>query len=356
MSRGNSSPQTRASDIQHVFLPGNDLKNALQPLLDKLRQYDRLRVELEERATDQQFWKKMTEFLVEKIVIRTDWQQHEFALTAPLEVKNALKAIHYDLHLEVRQRHTLLPVYYLCRTKWDYWSEYGLIVEDLYASPGYPFHDERLVKLMQISHEVYYLRLSQMRDRTAAIVKGSDSLFPDSECLDNFLYDVGRHVFQAIWHEDQKPALAACEAFDLGRFRMAMEGLYLCLSGDLCYLRGVLTEQFFRFFTYVYPQPVLVALLRLIQEADGATLASLPQRTRPLYFRLSRAFGTFLKKEVQWKSGLHPLPLYKILFANMSRIELLQESLKHNPAVKEAAKKLDLESDAIIEKILGGNG
>lgn len=356
MTSGNPSPQSKALDIYRGCLPAHELQGALKPVLDRLAIYDRLRINLEEQETDPQFWKMMTKFLAEKIVLRANGLRYEFALTEPGEVKKALRAIHYDLHLEVRQRDTLLPVYYLCRTKWDYWSEYGLIVEDLYSSPGYPFHDQRLVKLMQVSHEAYYLRLSQMRDRTTAMIKGIDSLFPDSECTDQLLYDVGRYVFQAIWHEDQKPALAACAAFGLGRFRLAMESLYMCLSGDLCYLRGVLSEQFYRFFTAVYPQPALVALLRSIQEADGATLASLPQRVRPLYFRMSKAFGTFLKKEIQWKRGLHPLPLYKILFANMSRLEILQESLGDNPALKEAAETLSQESDAIIEKILGQNG
>ena len=71
---------------------------------------------------------------------------------------------------------------------------------------------------------------------------------------------------------------------------------------------------------------------------------------------MSKAFGTFLKKEIQWKSGLHPLPLYKILFANMSRLEILNENLRDKPEVKEAAETLNRESDAIIEKILGRNG
>jgi hypothetical protein len=356
MTSGDPSSQSKALDMYRGYLPAHELPSALKPVLDRFSIYDRLRIKLEEQETDPQFWKMMTEFLSNKIVLRTGGQRYEFALTEPGEMKKALMAIHYDLHLEVRQRGTLLPVYYLCRTKWDYWSEYGLIVEDLYASPGYPFHDQRLVKLMQFSHEAYYLRLSQMRARATAIVEGSESLSPDSECTDKLLYDVGRYVFQAIWHEDQKPALAACAAFDLRRFRLAMESLYMCLSGDLCYLRGVMSEQFYRFFTSVYPQPALVALLRSIQEADGATLASLPQRVRPLYFCLSRAFGTFLKKEIHWKSGLHPLPLYKVLFANMSRLEILHENLKDNPEVKEAAETLNLESDAIIEKILGRNG
>jgi len=209
--------------------------------------------------------------------------------------------------------------------------EYGLIVEDLYASPGYPFHDERLVKLMQAGHEVYYLRLSQMRDRACTMLERVERPGAQSGwATDELLYEVGRYVFQAMWHEDQKPALAACRAFGLVRFAHAMELLYLCLSSDLCSLRGALHEKLFWFFERVYPQPPLVKLLRAIQEADGAILADLPQRARPLYSRLSAAFGSFLKKETTWKKGHGPLPLYKILFSNFSRLDLVRSALTDN--------------------------
>ena len=45
--------------------------------------------------------------------------------------------------MDVRQLDSRMPVYFLCRLRKDYWSEYSLIVEDLYRSPGYPLTDER---------------------------------------------------------------------------------------------------------------------------------------------------------------------------------------------------------------------
>jgi hypothetical protein len=355
MIGGYSSLQLKTSVIHRGYAASDNLKNILMPLIDIFTYYDRMRITLEEKETDFHFWEKMTEVLSKRITIRTDCGWYDVKLKHPVSVKKAVRCIHYDLHVEIRQRSNLLPVYYLCRTKCDYWSEYGLIVEDLYASPGYPFHDERLVKLMQNNHEVYYLRLAQMRNEASAMFKGIESGSLLSHRTDELLYEVGRYVFQAIWHEDQKPALAACSAFGIERFRQAMELLYLCLSGDLCNLRGVLTEQVFQFFTCVYPQPALVALLRMIQEADGATLAALPQRVKPLYFRLSRAFGSFLKKDVTWKNGRNPVPLYKILFGNLSRLELLPAMLKDNGDVNEAVAKIGKESDVIIDKILDKN-
>jgi hypothetical protein len=352
MSNGQVSPYQTAGSNHYAYPPLRDPKIAVRPLVEKLGQYDRMRAVLEQQGTDRGFWKAMTEVLSEKIVLRSDWFRYAVALTEPEAVKSAVRAIHYDLHLEIRQRSTLIPAYYLCRTKWDYWSEYGLIVEDLYASPGYPFHDERLVKLMQAGHEVYYLRLARMRHSAAAMFKGIASLPRLSQLTDELLYEVGRYIFRAIWHEDQKPALAACGAFSLVRFRQAMELLYLCLSGDLCELRGALTERFFKFFKCVYPQPALGALLHRIQEADGATLAALPQKVRPLYSQLSAAFSSFLKQEVLWREGRSPLPLFKVLFGNLSRLELLPEMLKGDSVLKAAVEKLEKESGAIIGKIL----
>ena len=154
MSSGQVSLCQTAGSNHYAYPPLRDPKIAVRPLVEKLGQYDRMRAVLEQQGTDRGFWKAMTEVLSEKIVLRSDWFRYAVALTEPEAVKSAVRAINYDLHLEIRQRSTLIPAYYLCRTKWDYWSEYGLIVEDLYASPGYPFHDERLVKLMQAGHEV----------------------------------------------------------------------------------------------------------------------------------------------------------------------------------------------------------
>jgi len=47
-----------------------------------------------------------------------------------------------------------------------------------------------------------------------------------------------------------------------------------------------------------------------------------------------------------------PLLLYKILFSNLSRLELLPEMLREVGGVKAAADKLEQESDLIIRKIL----
>ena len=91
MTGGNPSPQSKALDIYRGCLPAHELLGALKPVLDRLTIYDRLRINLEEQETDPQFWKMMTKFLAEKIVLRANGLRYEFALTEPGEVKKALR-------------------------------------------------------------------------------------------------------------------------------------------------------------------------------------------------------------------------------------------------------------------------
>jgi hypothetical protein len=155
-----------------------------------------------------------------------------------------------------------------------------------------------------------------------------------------------------MWHEDQRPAFAASWVLHLDRFSQALELLYLCLTGDLCELRAVANDEFSRFFTDVYPQPAVRAFLQMLECADGAALASFPQKALPLYRRLSTSFGSFLKKEVAWGDRKLKLPLYKILFGNFGHLDIVRNVLAGNEEVEKAARSLEEASGAVIGEIL----
>lgn len=329
-----------------------DLTAALAPMILRLGRFDELRLAVAAEGGNVAILEEMTEILSRPTKIESGPIKFEVALTEPNKVRTALSALHYDLHFEVRQPGTLLPVYYLCRARWDYWLEYGLVVEDLYVSPGYPGHDERVVKLMRFGHEVYYVCLGQFRARMAETMYGDRrGSRGTSQKIDGLLYRLGRRVFQAMWHEDQRPAIAASVVFHLDRFQQALELLYLCLTGSLCELRGAANAEFFRFFTDVYPQPAVCAFLKMLESVDGGVLASFPQKAFPLYRRLSTSFGSFLKKEVAWGDRKLNLPLYKILFGNFSHLDIVQNVLAGNEEVEKAARALEEVSGAVIGEI-----
>ena len=133
--------------------PPLEPRAALAPLLELLTAYDKLRHKLEAKGGDLAELRQLTALLNQPVRIAGRYQPHRVQLTQQTPLRQALWDIDYDLHFDIRQLPSRLPVYYLCRTRSDYWSAYSLVVEDFYRSPGYPLADDRFVRLMRGSKE-----------------------------------------------------------------------------------------------------------------------------------------------------------------------------------------------------------
>jgi len=367
---GQKYPNSYGAGHTYYKVPPVDLEKTLRPLILHLERYDALRLELEQEGGRVADLKRITELLSTSIRLEGRRGPFEVELTKPAGIRSFLYDVGYnDLHLQVRRRSSSLPVYYLCRVRRDYWSDYSLVLEDFYRSEGYPVQDARFVKLMVHGKETYHLSVAPFRPGTRALFEQGgrtmaerfyDIWYEDvgtteRERVDRLLYDVGRHVLLAAWHEDQQIGVLAAAHFGLPRFRQAIELLYLCLSGDLCELRGLLTEPMHAFFGEVYDQPALYGFLRGLSALDGQTLNELAEeRARQLYRQLMQAFKRFLDVDVPVGQRERRTPLYKLLFSNLTRLELVAMDLRTHPAVGEAAAALEASAQRIIEAIVPG--
>jgi hypothetical protein len=332
------------------------LDSALSPLISQFKMFEKRRILLENREVTPAMMVATMEILKQKLVIEGHYREHAVTLVDQASVRNFLRDLgDYECRLEIRSAGSGLPMYYLPRVWFDYRSVYSLVLEDLYRSEGYPIGDERFVKIMWAGHEVYFLRLSQFR---AALLKDRDSN-GESEAqdeVDSQLLKVGRHVFQACWHEDQCVGMAAAGQFDLVDFRRAIELLYLCLSAELCELRSAIDDAMLRFFKDVYDQPAIVAFLGRLAALDGKALAEVPQAALKHFPGLSRAFSRFLAVELPWGRKQAMVPLYKLLFANFSRLDAVREAIAEKEELRQAAESLEKQSQSVIQALLDASG
>ena len=332
-----------------------DFDAAVSPLIQQLEKYETRRISLESREVTPIMMVAMTEILKHKVAIEGRYNAHQVALNDQASVRGLLRDLgDYECRFEIRTAASGLPLYYLPRIWPDYRSVYSLVLEDLYQSAGYPVGDERFVKIMWSGHEVYFLRLSQFRK---PLLEGRD---PDKDAaaqdeVDLLLRKVGRHVFQACWHEDQYVGMAAAGQFDLVNFRRAVELLYLCLTAELCELRSAIDDAMLRFFREIYVQPAIVAFLERLARLDGKALAEVPQAALKHFPGLSRTFSRFLAVELPWGRKRALVPLYKLLFANFSRLDQMRGAITEKEELRLAAEALEKQSQAVIQALLAGS-
>jgi len=331
--------------------PEVDRRKALAPVLNQLQRLDAQRLRLEREGGTVKDLAVLTRILSEPLRIEGHYGPTTCSLRDPRALRTALLDVDYDLHHDVRQLPDLLPVYYVSRTRRDYWGEYSLVVEDFHLSPGYPLQDERFVRLMDVGHEVYFLRLAHLRDAARAVLGAAGS---GEAAVDALLYDLGRHVFQAAWHEDQRLGILVADHFRLTAFRQAIELLYLCLSGELCELRHAITPDMLRFFVEAYEQPAIRRFLERLRDLDGAMITDLPRQGRVLYKRLGHAFSRCLGTEVLWGFGRRMIPLWKVVYGNLSRLEAVSRQLRADPRVVAACDRLEQEAGAVIDELAVG--
>ena len=78
----------------------------------------------------------------------------------------------------------------------------------------------------------------------------------------------------------------------------------------------------------------------------------IPKKALGLYTALSGSFSRFLETEVIWGYAKVKIPLYKLIYGNFSRLNLIAKALNNNKEVKKGCERLDTESQAIINEII----
>jgi len=328
-----------------------EIRDALHPLVQRLQEYDAARIILEHEGGRVSDLRTITQQLATAISLSGKTRNHDVCLAQPAELLKTLRAIGaQDVYFSVRVRPSGLPAYYVVRAKHGYWSEYSLLVEDLYQSADYPRPDERFVKLMDLGHETYFLRLSHFRcDVEAQLSRRRGDA---DAAIDEALHDVGRQVFQAAWHEDQYPAFEVARHFGLPHFRQAVELLYLCLSGDLCAIRASLEDDIASFFEGIYSQPAIHAFLHRLSQLEGNALARLPDRALDAFTQLTRAFEHLLRVQVRRPSQGFTVPLYKLIFANFGRLGQIAPGIAGDDGLASAAAGLEDRATEVIREIV----
>ncbi len=317
-----------------------DIRLQLRQLIQHLRYYDLQRISLEKKGGRIADLNRITRLLTQPVFVeRRFFGKRQVALTDRDALEHALSGVHPNLYISVRQRPAGMPVYYIYRIArcWD--ANYHFIVEEVYISLDYPRSNPRFAKLMHGGHEKFFLNMAPFRQGYAGMTGFNDP--EDRRRIDDFLCDhVGRHVFQSAWHEDQQLGNALAAQLAMPDFRYAIELLYLCLSADPCELRGAVTEEMKEFFRIVYPQPAIRALLNILPNLDGSRLNDLYHRAIELYQLLSKAFSQFLASKVPWGCQNARISLWKVLYANVSRLDLVGQSLQKNRSMEVAKNRL----------------
>ena len=347
-----SSESSRSTWQKHRnsgFSSGN--KNALSPLLEHLKLVDTLRVKLETEGGRASDLKNYIELLNREIRLPGPTISYSFSIADQRIFSSAVRSVAWDVHVQIRQLPTGFPIYYLCRVMSNFFHEYEFVTEELYRSPGYEIVDERFIKLMWHGHERYFLNISDLRDKTEEmIVRNRIKVRADT-----ILRAMGRDIFANAWHEDQRIAFLIARHFpDLSNLQASLELLYLCLTADLAELRNSADKIMMLFLEQVYPHEPLKQFIQKLDHLGGSGLNSISRKAGKLYVHQSHALNRFLSTPVMYGDYNMECPLYKIIFSNLSRMEVTCKTLiaKNKETISNASEVLKTESQSIINELL----
>ena len=327
--------------------------NGLQELLKTLREYDLLRLILEKRGGNMKLVTAITQLLDAKVHVSGPYGRQEVSLNRPDALRSALGMVgQTDVKFNIRRLEHGLPAYYIARIHRDWWGIYSLIVEDVHLSPGYPLLDPRFARIMTVGRERYYLRLSLFREQVAAMFTGNEKEIRTQ--ADALLYDLGRCVFQGAWHTDQRFAFVFANVFNLPQLRNAIELVYLSLSCDLSALRRFLTPAMQQFFDDCYGNPGISQLLHQLETMTGTEMNEISQRGLEAYQQLANAMNNALAEEIRWTSSWQgAMPLWKIVVANVNRLDTVKKQLVIDHAIDSVIMTLEESATECAKMILG---
>ncbi len=330
----------------------NPASKCLKHLMWVMTEYDDMRFRLEHEGGGRGLLGEITQVLGKEVRVSGPYGERNVCLGKPDMLRKSLLEVGLpEVIFSVRRIEYGMPTYYLCRVRRDWYGMYCLIVEDLYMSHDYPLLDRRFARLMTGGHEQFYLRLSTFRGETGRIL--SDGGTASGVEIDMFLYSLGRCVFQAAWHSDQRFAFLVSGGLGVPSLRHAVELLYLTLSSDLSALRRLVSGEMTRFFRECHPNPGIIRLLAILDSLDANDMGALAKRGLEAYRRLSRQMNRFLDTEIRWNGeGAAPIQMWKPVIANIGRLSMVANRFHRDESATIALRELENVSLACMNELL----
>lgn len=313
----------------------------LEPLIRQLELYESVKREIMQFKVSVNKLRELSGVLREK----KSMDGMKFSLHETESIKTALHHNNlWDVQLDVRRGHMQLPKYLLCdqQRNW-YGNNYGVITAEFFKSADYQLPDPRFIKLMNHSHEEYNINMAGFREKVQSeFFNGKRK--GGSKKTGQLLTDIGENFLQTTWHEDQVIAWMLSKHFDLPKFKEVMELLYFILGSDLCAVRQQVNNNVKGFFEKIYVQPSLLIFLENIEISEGSEFQSLETRARNWYRTISKTLNSLLQCNITW--GMFDeikIPLYKVVFANIYRLEMVVENagVKKNNLIREKCGLLE---------------
>lgn len=329
----------------HRNLSYSDKKKILEQLISQLAKADRLKSDLYYNTISLEKLRNMKAILDEKITLENHYEKASFSLSERFELNRAFSRTGlWDLSIYLQRDKHNFPSYLLCESVENYFGNYGIVLADFYRSPQYEIHDERFVRLMSMGHEKLYMRMSIFRDYIEKI-NGIDDMN-----VDRLLKILGEDFFSGAWHEDQIVSFILADKKQLGiqSLKESTEIVYSILSLDLSAIRNSYTSDVKWFFSKVFPRKSLGMLFNKIEKSNASDFKFLEQRARHWYKELGAYFSSFLSTKVEYRDCT--LPVYKLIFANIFRLELISDVLVQQATLKEPLQIIrEISSEAIRE-------
>lgn len=321
----------------------------LQPLINTMREYDDQRLRIMKEGGSFDDLEQLADLLQKELFVGSE--ELKFSLQNQSSVRHFLERFDdvAKLKLDIRQNSIGLPQYYLCRVTSDYRSTYNSVIEDLYISPDFYFHDGRLIKLPHWNHPCIFLRLSPFRDDIRALCK---ELKKEDYNLDHEMAKLGSQILEFAWNEDQNIAVYFSDNFGLPAFRMVIELVYMVLTADLCELRANWDILWLKFFEKVYPQMAIHTFLGNLQKANDLPTLEIENRAKKSYSKLLKAFNHLLTLNLKFEVNRPSIPLYKLVFANIFRLHMIQHEIAGNSEIQQSIQTLESLSLECIQDVI----
>ena len=143
------------------------------------------------------------------------------------------------------------------------------------------------------------------------------------------------------------------EEFHLPSFFEAVEVLYLALGSDLCHLRSKVNSQVLDFFQEVYKKPAIHRFLDNLVFIEGAELNNIHEKAFIAYRQLLKLYNKFISGDYKWGiTEKASIPLYKLVFSNLYRLERISMRIKSIPSFVDAGKDLEEKAENITNSFL----